>query len=83
MDVLPQFIGALAILVPFALLQLRRTTTQSWLYLSLNFIGAAILAWTAWAGAQWGFVILEGVWALAALVGMAQRMVRAASAQAG
>lgn len=83
MDVLLQFIGALAILVPFAMLQLRRTTTQSWLYLSLNFIGAGILAWAAWASAQWGFVILEGVWALAALVGMAQRMVGSGRARAG
>lgn len=56
MNIAIQFVGALAILVPFALLQLRRTTTESWLYLWLNFIGAAILAWSAWVGAQWGFV---------------------------
>ena len=75
MNVIIQFVGALFILVPFALLQLRRTTTQSWLYLWLNLIGAAILAWAAWVGAQWGFVILEGVWGLAALVGIVRRMI--------
>ncbi len=75
MDLVIQFVGALAILVPFALLQLRRTTTQSKLYLSLNLIGAIILGWSAWTGAQWGFVILEGVWGLASLVGLIRRPV--------
>ena len=75
MDVVIQFVGALIMLVPFALLQLRRTTTQSWLYLWLNLVGAAILACAAWVGAQWGFVILECVWGLAALFGIAGRMV--------
>ncbi|MEO7917238.1 MAG: hypothetical protein ABIR16_06305 [Dokdonella sp.] len=75
MDIAIQFVGALAILVPFALLQMRRTTTQSWLYLWLNLIGAAILGWSAWVGAQWGFVILEAVWGLASLVGIIRRVV--------
>ena len=75
MDLVIQFVGALAILVPFALLQLRRTTTQSWLYLWLNLIGAGILGWSAWVGAQWGFVILEGVWGLASLVSIIRRWV--------
>ncbi len=75
MDLVIQFFGALAVLVPFALLQMRRTTTQSKLYLSLNLIGAAILGWSAWMGAQWGFVILEGVWGLASLVSLVRRLV--------
>lgn len=75
MDIAIQFVGALAILVPFALLQLRRTTTQSWLYLWLNLIGAAILGWSALRGAQWGFVILEAVWGLASLVGIVRRLI--------
>lgn len=80
MNIAIQFVGALAILVPFALLQLRRTTTESWLYLWLNFIGAAILAWSAWVGAQWGFVLLEGVWGLASLVGIVRRLIAAKNA---
>ena len=75
MDIAIQFVGALAILVPFALLQLRRTTTQAWLYLWLNLIGAVILAWSAWVGAQWGFVILEAVWGLASLVGIVRLLI--------
>ncbi len=74
-----EFAGALGILVPFALMQFRRTTAHSWLYLSLNFAGAAILTWLALMESQWGFVILQGVWALAALVGMSRRVARGAS----
>jgi hypothetical protein len=74
MEIVLQFVGALGILVPFALLQFRWTTTHSWLYLSGNFAGAAILTWLALIESQWGFVILQGVWALAALVGLARRI---------
>lgn len=73
-----QFVGALGILVPFTLLQFRRTATDSWLYLSANFAGAAILTWLALIESQWGFVILQGVWALAAVAGLARRGFRSA-----
>jgi hypothetical protein len=73
MEVALQFVGALGILIPFALLQFRRTTAHSMLYLCLNLVGAAILTWLAVVESQWGFVILQGVWALAALVGLAGR----------
>lgn len=69
-----QFVGALGILVPFTLLQFRLTTTHSWLYLSANALGAAILTWLALVESQWGFVILQGVWALAALAGLTHRI---------
>jgi hypothetical protein len=65
-----QFVGALGILVPFVLLQLRRTTTRSWRYQALNLAGAGLLTWLAVIESQPGFVILQGVWALAALAGL-------------
>lgn len=73
MELILQFAGAVGVLLAFALLQFRRTTAHSWLYLSLNLVGAGILAWLAVVGSQWGFVILQGVWALAALVGLVRR----------
>lgn len=79
MGLILQFVGALGILVPFALVQFRRTTAHSWLYLSLNLFGSAILTWLAVVESQWGFVILQGVWALAALIGLARRAPREAS----
>lgn len=71
-----QFVGAMGILAPFALMQFRRTTPHSWLYLSLNLSGSVILTWLALAETQWGFVLLQGVWALAALVGLVRRVTR-------
>ena len=67
--------GALGILIPFALLQFHRTGPHSWLYLGLNAAGSAVLTWLAVAEAQWGFVILQGVWALTAVIGMLRRAV--------
>jgi acyl dehydratase len=74
MEQVLQFVGALGILAPFALLQFRLTSAHSWLYLSANAAGAAILTWLALIESQWGFVILQGVWTLAALIGLAHRV---------
>lgn len=71
-----QFAGALAILVPFALMQFGRTTAHTVSYLSLNTAGASILTWLAVLEAQWGFVILQGVWALASAIGLVRRAAR-------
>jgi hypothetical protein len=73
MELALQFVGALGILLPFALMQSRRTTAHSWLYLSLNFTGAATLTGLALTESQWGFVLLQGVWALAAVLGIVRR----------
>jgi hypothetical protein len=40
-------------------------------YLVLNLVGSAVLAADAWWGRQWGFVLLEGVWAAVSLGGLA------------
>ncbi|MCC2656881.1 MAG: conserved rane protein of unknown function [Panacagrimonas sp.] len=32
-------------------------------YLACNFVGTAVLTVVAWIGAQWGFVLVEAVWA--------------------
>lgn len=74
MELAWQFVGALGILVPFALLQLRRTTTATLLYQGLNFAGATVLTYLAVIESQWGFVILQGAWALAALAALARRV---------
>lgn len=73
MELVLQFVGAFTILTPFVLLQRRRTTTTSRLYLSLNLVGSALLAWLALLESQWGFVLLEGVWGVAAAVGLVRR----------
>lgn len=59
-----QVAGSLLILVPFVLAQLGRWTTTSRRYLLANLVGSAVLAADALIERQWGFLLLEGVWAL-------------------
>lgn len=70
MDAVIQIVGSLTILVPFVLVQLRRMKASSRTYLALNLAGSTVLAVEAAFGQQWGFLLLEGVWALVSLVGL-------------
>lgn len=72
MDQVVQIVGALLILAAFAAVQFERMRPDSRLYLALNLAGSAILAVLAVAAAQWGFVLLEGVWAIVSAWGLAK-----------
>ena len=65
-----QIFGALLILTPFALAQFRLLGQHSWPYLLPNMAGSILLCALALLDAQWGFVLLEGVWALVSLWGL-------------
>ncbi len=69
-----QIIGAVMVLGGFALAQFRVLTQQSYPYLLLNVVGSGILAFLAAIGQQWGFLLLEGGWALVALWGLFLRI---------
>jgi hypothetical protein len=73
-DQLIQIAGAVLILAGFILSQTKRLSATSYGYLLLNLAGAAILAVLAFQGGRWGFVLLEGIWALVASVGLAMRL---------
>jgi hypothetical protein len=75
-DQVAQMAGALLILVGFILSQRNLLDADSYLYLFLNLVGATILVVLAFQMQRWGFVLLEGVWALVALVGVILRLVR-------
>ena len=61
-----QIAGALAILISFAALQRGVVSTRSLAYQLLNLTGGTVLAVDAYLEEQWGFVILQTVWALVA-----------------
>jgi hypothetical protein len=73
-DQIVQIVGALLILAGFILTQSNLLDASSSLYLVLNLAGATILAVLAFQGQRWGFVLLEGVWALVALAGLIMRL---------
>jgi hypothetical protein len=64
MDQVIQVIGALLILTAFAAVQFERMRPDSRLYLALNLVGSIVLAVLAVHSVQWGFVLLESVWAI-------------------
>jgi membrane-bound ClpP family serine protease len=75
-DLVVEVTGAILILVAFALAQFRGIDRHGSLYLLLNLVGAALLAGSAATHRQWGFLLLQGVWAIVAiwgLLGLARR----------
>jgi hypothetical protein len=72
MDQIVQVVGALLILAAYAAAQFSLLDQRSRVYLACNLIGSAVLAVLAWHEEQWGFLLLEGVWALISLWGLIQ-----------
>ncbi len=69
-DQIIQIGGALLILAAFAAAQLDKLSVRSQVYLVLNLVGSAVLTVLAWYERQWGFLLLEGVWALVSAWGI-------------
>lgn len=69
---LAQVLGAVLILAAYAAAQLGVWNQRSRIYLVLNLVGSAVLAVLAWHEEQWGFLLLEAVWALVSLGGLIQ-----------
>ena len=75
-DQVVQLVAASLILAGFILSQRNLLDADSYPYLILNLVGATILVVLAFQMQRWGFVLLEGVWALVALAGVILRLVR-------
>jgi hypothetical protein len=63
-------VGALLVLLPFALLQFGRLATTSLAYQAMNLIGAVTLTGVGVVERQYGFILLEGVWAAVSAMGL-------------
>lgn len=72
-DVL-QLIGAMAVLAAFIGVQLRRIRPESYVSLILNLSGSSLLAVLALQDRQWGFLLLEAVWAVVSAWGLVARL---------
>ena len=46
------------------------------MYLVLNLVGSFVLAVIAWVDERWGFLLLEGVWAIVSAVSLADVLLR-------
>jgi hypothetical protein len=65
-----QIVGSLAVLLGFALSQWGLMNQKSLSYLLVNAIGSGLLAIDAVVEDQWGFLLLEGCWAIVSMISL-------------
>ncbi len=69
-----QVVGAVLVLVCFLLAQADRVDAAGYRYLITNLVGSGAMTVTAVIATEWGFVFLEGTWALVSAWGLVQRL---------
>jgi hypothetical protein len=74
MDQIFQVAGAVLILIAFAAAQRGSMSQHSVVYLALNLVGSVVLTGVALHGGDWGFLLLEIVWAIVSAWGLVQVM---------
>ena len=67
-----QILGSLLILAAFVATLAGRLDQSSYRYLAMNAVGSMVLAAEAAISVQWGFLMLESVWAIVSLYSIAR-----------
>jgi hypothetical protein len=67
---LVSLLGALLILIPFTASQLRKLAVMTLAYQVSNLLGSATLTAVAVLERQYGFILLEGAWAVMSVAGL-------------
>jgi hypothetical protein len=70
------FVGAILILTAYGALQLNRLATGTITFQVLNLFGGIFLCITAVALRQYGFILVEGLWAVLSVVGLWRVVIR-------
>lgn len=83
MDQIIQIIGAILVLLGYVLSQTGRVDSRSRSYLLINLVGSALLAIVAALGQQWGFLILNGTWAVISVVNLVQGLRKVTPGETG
>jgi hypothetical protein len=65
-----EIVGAVTILLAFAAAQAGRLRQRTVTYQLLNLLGSGVLATIAAVQLSWGFLLLEGSWAVISLIGL-------------
>ncbi|WP_224058120.1 CBU_0592 family membrane protein [Streptomyces kanamyceticus] len=65
-----QIVGSLLVLAAFVAVQANRMRTDAWSYLWLNATGSLLMAVDAVVEGDWGFLLLEGTWAVVSFWGL-------------
>ena len=70
-------LGSLLVLVAYVASQFGYLSSKGLAYAIANIVGSGILAVVAALEAQWGFLVLEGAWALVSLVAVVRQKAKA------
>ena len=70
-------LGSLLVLVAYVASQFGYLSAKGLAYAFANIVGSGILAVVAALEAQWGFLVLEGAWALVSLVAVVRQNAKA------
>lgn len=76
MNQVVQIVGALLVLAGFLAAQADLVDQRAYKYLLANALGSTAMAATAIYTGDWGFVFLEGSWALVSYWGIGDRLAR-------